>query len=203
MTVEVVHYTDFKSPFAYLTLADALRIEDTYDVRMRWVHYTLHIPEFLGAVETRGENDWRKVKYAYMDARRLANRRGLTVLGPQKIFDSRPAGIGMTWAMNQDLFRPYAETVFERFFRRDLNLDVPAEIADVLTGIGADMTGFDDWLTGDGLARHEADRAEAVEAGVFGVPTFSVNGELFWGGDRIWMVEETLQQLTGIGRAHR
>jgi 2-hydroxychromene-2-carboxylate isomerase len=29
--------------------------------------------------------------------------------------------------------------------------------------------------------------------GVFGVPMFVVDGELFWGGDRIWMVREKLE----------
>lgn len=192
---EVIHFTDFKSPFAYLAMEDAFRLEDDSGLTFRWIHYTLNIPEFLGAVDTRSENDWRKVKYAYMDARRLANRRGLIVLGPQKIFNSRPAGIGMTFAMDQNLLRPYAQTVFERFFQRDLNVDMPDEIRGVLSGIGADITGFDDWLTGDGLQRHEAERDLAVEMGAFGVPTFAIDGELFWGGDRIWMVEERLQQL--------
>ncbi|WP_417514701.1 DsbA family protein [Minwuia sp.] len=194
---DIIHFTDFKSPFAYLAMEDAFRLEDESGQKIRWVHYTLEIPEFLGAVETRSENDWRKVKYAYMDARRLANRKGLTVLGPKKIFNSRPAGIGMTYAIEQDLLRPYASTVFERFFKRDLNVDVPDEIRRVLSDIGADVTGFDDWLTGDGLKRHEQERQEAIDMGVFGVPTFAIDGELFWGGDRIWMVEEKLKDLAG------
>lgn len=189
---ELIHYTDFKSPFAYIAMHDLHALEEKYGVTFRWVHYTLDIPEFLGAVETRSENEWRKVKYAYMDARRLANRKGLTVLGPQKIFDSRPAGIGMTYAMEQGLLRTYAQTTFERFFQRDLELGDPAEIAGVLTSIGADMSGWDDWFNGPGLERHEAERADCIERGVFGVPTLSVDGELFWGGDRFWMVEEKL-----------
>jgi 2-hydroxychromene-2-carboxylate isomerase len=194
---ELIHFTDFKSPFAYLAMDDLRALEEKYGVTFRWVHFTLHIPEFLGAVETRSENEWRKVKYAYMDARRLANRKGLTVLGPQKIFDSRPAGIGMTYAMELGLLRAYAQTTFERFFQRDLELGDPAEVEGVLKNIGADMSGWDDWLIGEGLQRHEAERADAIERGVFGVPTISIDRELFWGGDRFWMVEEKLQQITG------
>lgn len=194
---ELIHFTDFKSPFAYLAMDDLRALEEKYGVTFRWVHFTLHIPEFLGAVETRSENEWRKVKYAYMDARRLANRKGLTVLGPQKIFDSRPAGIGMTYAMELGLLRAYAQTTFERFFQRDLELGDPAEVEGVLKNIGADMSGWDDWLIGEGLQRHEAERADAIERGVFGVPTLSIDRELFWGGDRFWMVEEKLQQITG------
>jgi 2-hydroxychromene-2-carboxylate isomerase len=31
--------------------------------------------------------------------------------------------------------------------------------------------------------------------GVFGVPSFVIDGEIFWGGDRIWMVREKLEQM--------
>jgi 2-hydroxychromene-2-carboxylate isomerase len=34
---------------------------------------------------------------------------------------------------------------------------------------------------------------EAMERGVFGVPTFSVNGALFWGQDRVCLVERALE----------
>jgi hypothetical protein len=40
-----------------------------------------------------------------MDARRFANRRGLTVRGPQKIFDSSIAAIGMLYAQCHAAFR--------------------------------------------------------------------------------------------------
>lgn len=192
---ELIHFTDLKSPFAYLVMDDLEALEQRYNVQFRWIHYTLHIPEFLGAVETRSENEWRKVKYAYMDARRLANRKGLTVLGPQKIFDSRPAGIGLTYAEGQGLLHQYARRTFERFFHRDLELGDPEAVKGVLAEVGADTAGFDAWYAGEGAERHERERALAIEMGVFGVPTFAIDGELFWGGDRLWMVEEKLQQI--------
>ncbi|PJK29836.1 2-hydroxychromene-2-carboxylate isomerase [Minwuia thermotolerans] len=195
MNAELIYFTDLKSPFAYLVMDDLLALEERYGVTFRWVHFTLHIPEFLGAVETRSENEWRKVKYAYMDARRLANRKGLTVLGPKKIFDSRPAGIGLTYAEEQGLLHAYARRTFEKFFHRELDPGVVEEVKAVLAEVGADTAGFDDWYTGEGAERHERERQLAIDMGVFGVPTFAIDGELFWGGDRLWMVEERLQQL--------
>ena len=195
MNAELIYFTDLKSPFAYLVMDDLMALEERYGVTFRWIHFTLHIPEFLGAVETRSENEWRKVKYAYMDARRLANRKGLTVLGPQKIFDSRPAGIGLTYAEEQGLLHKYARRTFERFFQRDLELGDPEAVKGVLAEVGADTSGFDAWYTGEGAERHERERQLSIDMGVFGVPTFAVDGELFWGGDRLWMVEEKLQQL--------
>lgn len=195
MTVRLIHYTDFKSPYAFLAKDEIYRIADGYDVELVWRHYTLKIENYLDAVDERSAHNWRRVKYAYMDARRLANLQGKTLYGPQKIFDSRPAGIGMTYADAQGLVRPYADHVFERFFKRDIELGDPAAIEAALRKIGADTAGFAAWYEGDGAARHDRERAEAEEAGVFGVPTLMLEGELFWGGDRLWLLEARLKAL--------
>ena len=94
----VTVYIDYKSPYAYLAKDPAWELEREFDVRLEWLPYTLEIPEFLGTVEGRNAHQWRRIRYSYMDARRLANRRGLTVRGPQKIFDSSIAAIGMLYA---------------------------------------------------------------------------------------------------------
>ena len=40
--------------------------------------------------------------------------------------------------------------------------------------------------------RHDALRTEAEASGVFGVPSFVFDGEIFWGGDRIFLLRERL-----------
>ena len=35
---------------------------------------------------------------------------------------------------------------------------------------------------------------EAVERGVFGIPTFFVNDEMFFGKDTLWQIEELLSE---------
>jgi len=42
--------------------------------------------------------------------------------------------------------------------------------------------------------RYEADSQRAIDAGVFGAPTYSIDGELFWGQDRLDFVERRLAQ---------
>jgi hypothetical protein len=59
-----------------------------------------------------------------MDARSLANRRGLTVRGPQKLFDSSIAAIGMLHAQRHDVFRKCNDLVFERFWKRALDIEM-------------------------------------------------------------------------------
>jgi len=191
---KVILYTDYKSPFAYLAKDLAYNLEKTNDVVLVWRHYTLNIPEFFGTVDERSERNWRKVKYSYMDARRLANKRGLTVRGPQKIFDSSIAGIAMYYALAQGetVFRRFHDRTFERFWKRELDIEDRAAVVGVLAEAGAEVAGFLTYLEGEGRALHDRLIEEANQAGVFGVPTFVYEGELFWGTDRIELLKERL-----------
>jgi len=49
------------------------------------------------------------------------------------------------------------------------------------------------------LAVYRANSAEAVEAGVFGAPTFILNGERFWGQDRLAFLDRALDKLRAAG----
>ncbi len=195
MTDRITLYIDYKSPYAYLAKDPAYQLADGFDVELIWRHYTLDIPTFLDAVDQRTAHNWRKVKYAYMDARRFANKRGLMVRGPQKIFDSSIAAIGMLYAQARGAFRPYNDIVFERFWKRELDIEDHDVIAAVLTEAGADAIDFPAYLAGDGRAAHDRMVREAETEGVFGVPTFVLDGELFWGGDRIDLLKERLQPV--------
>jgi 2-hydroxychromene-2-carboxylate isomerase len=117
-----------------------------------------------------------------MDCRRQARKRGLVILGTRKIWDSSLAAIGMLWAKRHGKrqFRAYHDRVFERFWRRELDVEDPEAIAAVLSEVDADTTGFRSFLTGAaGRIEHDAIRESAEAAGVFGVPSFIVDGELF------------------------
>ena len=84
---------------------------------------TLNIPDYLDAVDGRSAHNWRKVRYSYMDARRLANRVGLTIRGPQKIFDTRMASIALMFARGKPGFDRFVDLGFERFFKRELDIE--------------------------------------------------------------------------------
>ncbi|MBX6369375.1 MAG: DsbA family protein [Rhodospirillales bacterium] len=196
----VTLYIDYKSPYAFVAKAGAYALEEDYDVSLRWLPYTLNIPSYLGSVEDRTPHQWRRVKYSYMDARRFANKQGLTLRGPQKIYDSRLAGIGMLYAQRAGVFRRYNDIVFERFWKRELDIESLDALSAVLAEAGADPSGFRAFAEGPGGEEHDRIRAEAEEAGVFGVPMFVVDGELFWGGDRLPQVREKLAEM-GLARA--
>ena len=191
---ELTVYIDVKSPYAYLAIAPTRKLAAEFGIAPVWKPYTLEIPDFLGAVETRNPHQWRRVLYSYMDARRLANQVGLTVRGPQKIFDSSIAHIGMLRAQDHGRFEPYIDRVFERFWKRELEIEDPAVIASVLEEAGAPASDFAEWAEDEGRQRHDANQREAEEAGVFGVPSYLFREELFWGGDRLGMLRDRIEE---------
>jgi 2-hydroxychromene-2-carboxylate isomerase len=201
MTTSLTLYVDYRSPFSYLAKDDAYALERDLGVNITWRPFAVDIEgAYGGTVEERTERDWRKVRYSYMDARRLANRRGLVVRGPQKIFDANNVHIGMLHAQRagNEVFRRYHDEVYERFWRRDLEIEDLAAVRDVLVKSGANGDDFEDLVrSGEGLRQYTQVVAEAEQRGVFGVPTFVVDktGELFWGTDRLWLLRECLEKM--------
>src|SRR5882672_9536983 len=193
----VTVYIDYKSPYAYLAKDLAYNLERDFPIRLDWLPYVLDIPSFLGSArldaegrvieENRNAHQWRRVRYSYMDCRRQARKRGLVIRGPQKIWDSTTAAIGMLYAKRQGdaVLHTYQDRVFERFWRRELDIEDPAVITAVLAEAGADTTGFVAYIAGNGRAELTGICRAAEEAGVFGVPSFVVDGELFWGSEHL------------------
>ena len=189
----VTTYIDYKSPYAYLAKDLAYGLERDFAVRVDWLPYVLDIPSFLGSArvddsgrvieEERNAHQWRRVRYSYMDCRRQARKRGLVIRGPQKIWDSTLAACGMLYAKRQGdaVLRRYHDITFERFWKRELDIEHRDVIGAVLAEAGADAADFSAYSAGEG--KEELDRiCRAAEAiGVFGVPSFVVDGELFWG----------------------
>jgi len=193
----VTAYIDYKSPYAYLAKDLAYELEGDFGVEVDWLPYVLDIPSFLGSArvdgsgkvieEQRNPHQWRRVRYSYMDCRRQARKRGLVIRGPQKIWDTTLASIGMLYAKHQGsaALRRYHDITFERFWKRELDIEDPRVIGAVLAEAGADTAGFSAYAAREG--REELERVcRAAEAnGIFGVPSFVVDGELFWGREHL------------------
>jgi 2-hydroxychromene-2-carboxylate isomerase len=192
--LKITVYTDYKSPYAYLANGPIFRLGDELSVTLDWRPYILDIPKYLGSArvdaagnvleEDRNAHQWRRVRYSYMDCRRQARKQGLVIRGTQKIWDSSLAAAGMLWARQsgEAVFRRYHETVFERFWRRELDIESVSAVAAVLDEAAA--AAFSGWAD-EGLAEVAKIVAEAEAQGVFGVPSFIVNDELFWGREHL------------------
>jgi len=188
---EIKLYFDYKSPFAYLAVEPALALPSRYRVDLRWMPFQLRIK---GKGQRSVYSEW-KVRYSYMDARRHANRRGgFTIRGPRKVYDSTPGLIGALFAQRHGFFPAYTREVFRRFFEHRLELDEAQEIAALVGELEGDPDAYLEWQAGEGSAALEACIEEAHQDNVFGVPIFVLRDELFWGHDRIPLLEERLTE---------
>jgi 2-hydroxychromene-2-carboxylate isomerase len=191
-------YIDLKSPYAYIAIDPTRAMARSVGVTIDWRPFTLDIPSYLGSAKLdkggkkvesaqRTPQQWSGVKYAYRDARRYASLTGKTVRGTVKIWDSSLAGISMLWAKRQgpELFDRFVDAVYPPFWNRELDIEDVAVLESSLARAGVDTAGFRDWAAGPGREAHDEMNRAAFDAGVFGVPTYLVEDEMWFGREHL------------------
>lgn len=190
-------YIDLKSPYAFIAIAPTRAMAAEVGVAIDWRPFTLDIPSYLGSarLDARGRvassdrtpGQWSTVRYAYRDARRYARLRGLTLRGTEKIWDSSLAGIALLWAKRQgdEWLSRFMDEAYERFWRRDLDIEDPGSLEDVMRHVGVEESGFRAFAEGPGRAAHDELNRAAFDAGVFGVPTYLARDEMWFGREHL------------------
>ncbi|MEX0367800.1 MAG: 2-hydroxychromene-2-carboxylate isomerase [Ruegeria sp.] len=80
----------------------------------------------------------------------------------------------------------FVRAVYHANFAEDRDISDDAEIAAVLTQVGQDAASvIAAATTVEGKAVLRAATEEALDRGIFGAPSFVVDGTLFWGNDRM------------------
>lgn len=196
MTTTITAYTDFRSPFTYVAKAEAYQWETDFGVTVDWWPYTTPLQEAFGPAEGRNERELRKIKYTYRNVRRLGAKQGLTIIGTKRIFDPTPAHVALLQAKDDGVFRPFHDLVFKRVFLRELDPDTVEHVSAALAEVGGNVEAFSKRLA-TGAEEIAAINREAEERGVFGVPSFLLDGELFWGTDTLPQIRERLTEQFG------
>lgn len=178
-------YFDLGSPFAYLA---AERLHDVLGQRVEWQ------PVSLGALfKLTGRSSWslgdpERRRAGMAEVERRARVYGLPpVCWP----DPWPGNYLMamratTFAYLEGQGHEFTLQAFRNAFREGSDLSMPAEVLRAAADSGLDP-GAVERATRDPqvkLALREATDT-AHRLGVFGVPTLAIDGELFWGDDRL------------------
>jgi 2-hydroxychromene-2-carboxylate isomerase len=190
---QIEFYFDPISPFAYLGSIQIERLAARLNRQIEWkpVLIGVTILKVMG-LKPLPETPLKGL-YLKHDAVRLAEffdvpfrYHGLTginslaALRAFVVLKERDAGLA----------KSLAQKIFRRLWVRGLNITAADDIAEEAKDLGIDVPAL--------LRESETDRAKdalkrqvdaAIEAGVFGVPYFVVDGEPIWGVDRMWMVE--------------
>jgi 2-hydroxychromene-2-carboxylate isomerase len=199
MTQQLHFYFDFFSPYSYLASVQVEEIAARNRARVIY-HMVDNQVIKLNAGTTGRPNHALPPKYRYLraDLARWARRYGVPLVSPESVAQMDHAippriGRGFLVARCRNNELKYLRAAFQKVWGEGspMNEAMLRELA-VHAGLPAD-----DFLkavdSNDVRKESEREIAEASERGVFGVPSFIVDSELFWGNDRLDMVEEYLR----------
>jgi 2-hydroxychromene-2-carboxylate isomerase len=204
MSGRPVLYFDVGSPFAWLTAeraADVLGVAPVFQ------------PVLLGGLfKLTGRSSWAvgdpaRREAGVLDIEQRAQAYGLPAMRwpPHWPGDYLTAMRVATWAQGHGAAEAYALAAMRRGFTQGRDLSLPGEVRAAAADAGFDGDTALEAAADPGvkLALREATQA-AFDRGVFGVPTVAVDGELFWGDDRLEEVPKALARAReGEQAAHR
>ncbi len=78
-----------------------------------------------------------------------------------------------------------AGSIFAAVWSEDRNIADDQTLADLLREGGMDAARLEQSRAAAVQQRYEAQTQQAIDAGVFGAPSYVVDGEIFWGQDRL------------------
>jgi 2-hydroxychromene-2-carboxylate isomerase len=194
MAPRLEYFFDYVSPFSYLADSQVPAIVERTGADI------VYRPFLLGGVMQASGNSPpitvpNKGKYMFADiARWLARYQIELKMNPHFPVNTVKAMRGALVALEDGCFPAYHAALFKATWRDEQNVGDADTLRALLDAAGLDGSAI--------LARTDepaikellkTNTAEAVERGAFGAPTFFVDGEMFFGNDRLDFLEEKLE----------
>ena len=188
---------DFASPNAYLCHKAIQNLEKTHDIKFNY------IPCLLGGIMKLSNNQPpmvtladipNKLKYEFDTAfNRFMKEHNITKFKMNEHFPVNTISLvrGEIVAQKNDFFESYVEIVLSGLWEQSLKLDTPEALHELLNNNDC----YPD-LVIEGISKDEikaeliANTSKAVEKGAFGIPTFFVENEMFYGKDTLRELKE-------------
>ena len=195
-TVEFIF--DFASPNAYLAEGPLHELAARHGATVR------RIPCLLGGIFKLTANQAPftafggvkgKLAYEQLEMQRFIRRHGLTRFRMNPHFPINTIHImrGLVAAEQLGVAEAYVTVVLKAMWENGENMGDPAVIARVLADAGLDSTAILERSQSQPVKDElTANTAAAVERGSFGIPTFFVGDEMFFGKERLGQVEDAL-----------
>ena len=100
-------------------------------------------------------------------------------------------------SQSHDIMKAYIDRVYEQFWKRELDIEDPAVITRELSLSGAETAGFDDFRFGKGKREYDELQQSLFEAGYFGVPTYVIDNQVYFGREHLPRVRWHLEGCPG------
>jgi len=190
------YYFSLVSPWAYIGHAPFMDIVQRHGAEVNFK------PVFLGRVfsETGGlplsQRHPARQRYRLVELQRWREKRGLSFnINPKHWpFDVNLADrfvIAITTAGKST--DPFLRRAFSAVWEEDRNLADPLVLSELAEQAGLDSSALMDIATGSTTeAIYALNLENAVAADVFGSPAYVLDGEVFWGQDRLELLDDAL-----------
>jgi 2-hydroxychromene-2-carboxylate isomerase len=188
----VAFYFEFSSPYGYIASQVADELEQSIGRPLDWR------PILLGPVfKVTGQSPLTQVPLKGDYSKRDFDRSARHLKVPYRHPDNFPIGTvaacrAFYWLKDRDpvAARKFAKALYKAYFVDNRDIGTPVTVLAVAQETGLDAAALESAI-GELPVKERVKREvdEAIAAGVFGSPFFIVDGEPFWGVDRIPMLE--------------
>ncbi len=191
---------DFVSPNAYLAWRPLREIAARQGARISITpvflggmhRLTGNAPPFVRDAGVKGKNE-----YALLEMQRFIAKHGLHRfrMNPGFPFNSMNL-LRMLACLDGDDQIRFIEALMPAIWEEELDVADPAAVAAILTAAGFDADALSARTQDPAIKQALIDNAErAVARGAFGIPTFFIGEEMFFGKERLGQIEEVLAEL--------
>ena len=198
MTKTVDFYFDFASPNAYLSHQVVPGIEERTGAKFNY------IPVLLGGIFKATNNKppmeaffgiLNKNEYQSVEMKRFQERHGIDKFKMNPHFPVISLQIirGAVGAQQDGYLDKYIDEVLKHMWEEPKKMDDPEVIKEAFTESGFDADRLMNQMQDPEIKAQLIENTEkAVKRGTFGIPTFFVGDDIFFGKDTLWQVEEAL-----------
>ena len=193
MTKTVTFCFDFGSPYSYLAYNYLSPIKETgaqIDLK----------PVLLGGIFKATGNQppatvQKKGEYMFKDIQRWSNKLDISFkMNPYFPILTVPHMRGAILAQKKDILEDYMQSMFDSMWLKGLNLNDQEILTKVASESGIDPNDFAEGISSDEIKDElKVNTQFAIDKGAFGVPTYFLENEMFWGIDSIKFLLESLK----------
>ena len=192
-------YFDCSSPWTYLAFVEILPLSQRQNVEIIWK------PILVGGVfnsvnqdvyQFRESPNILKVDYSGNDLNLWAKLRNINISKPQ-IFpiNSVKAMRGCLFAMQKNCLPLFAQKVFDAYWGRGLDISDEAIITKIAEEAGLLPQDFKQYIySQEAKDLLMSNSSELIEKKGFGSPTFFYRDQMFFGNDRLHLLEEVIRK---------
>lgn len=186
---EVHFYLSFRSPYTYIAAERIRALADAYGAELKLRYVLPMVMRGLPVPRMKG-------MYITKDVAREARRMGIPF---GKIADpvGTPVERGysiLPMAMEQGVGFEFCQSFLKGVWAEGIDAGSDAGLQQIVERAGLDWTQARALIGGDHWrAAAEANRAEMMGLGIWGVPSFRVGDVSTWGQDRMWIIEDALK----------